>query len=190
MDEVPCIFVDDLNDAQRRALTLADNKTAMMTGFDEDMLAYELDVLAEEFDMAELGFADEIGELSDVPGADDDGVPEFFERQGQRGRGMEPGDAPGDVLLPVMPWIAAGRLRRIGPSRTGRPFLLAGYSRLVKYPPPIRGIEAHRGVGLRRGGGKDIGTTDPRNRNGSARRKLRARLRAEGRPCHLTAASR
>ena len=26
---------------------------------------------------------------------------------------------------------------------------------------------------------------DPRTRNGSARRKLRARLRAEGRPCHI-----
>lgn len=63
---------------------------------------------------------------------------------------------------------------------------MAGYSRLVKHPPPpIRGIEAPRGVGLKRGGGEDIGMTDPRNRNGSARRKLRARLRAEGRPCHL-----
>lgn len=85
MDEVPCIFVDDLSDAQRRALTLADNKTTMMTGFDEDMLAYELDVLAEEFDMAELGFADEIGELSDVPGADDDGVPDVFECRASEG---------------------------------------------------------------------------------------------------------
>ena len=26
---------------------------------------------------------------------------------------------------------------------------------------------------------------NPRNRNGNARRKLRARLRAEGRPCHI-----
>lgn len=26
---------------------------------------------------------------------------------------------------------------------------------------------------------------DPRQRNGNARRKLRARLRAEGRPCHI-----
>ena len=26
---------------------------------------------------------------------------------------------------------------------------------------------------------------DPRNKNGNARRKLRARLRAEGRPCHM-----
>lgn len=62
MEEVPCIFVDDLTDAQRRALTLADNKTTMMTGFDEDMLAYELDVLADEFDMADFGFDSGIDE--------------------------------------------------------------------------------------------------------------------------------
>lgn len=62
MEDVPCIFVDDLTDAQRRALTLADNQTTMMTGFDEDMLAYELDVLADEFDMADFGFADSLGD--------------------------------------------------------------------------------------------------------------------------------
>lgn len=30
-----------------------------------------------------------------------------------------------------------------------------------------------------------MGKTNPRNANGNARRKLRARLRAEGRPCHI-----
>jgi 5-methylcytosine-specific restriction endonuclease McrA len=33
--------------------------------------------------------------------------------------------------------------------------------------------------------GIDMGKTNPRNANGNARRKLRARLKAEGRPCHL-----
>lgn len=56
MGEVPVVFCDDLTDAQRRALTLADNQTAMMTGWDEDALAYELDVLADSFDMASFGF--------------------------------------------------------------------------------------------------------------------------------------
>lgn len=56
MEEVPVVFCDDLTDAQRRALTLADNQTTMMTGWDEDMLAYELDTLAGEFDMSALGF--------------------------------------------------------------------------------------------------------------------------------------
>ena len=61
LERVPVIFCDDLSDAQRRALTLVDNQTTMMTGWDSDMLAYELDVLAQDFDMGELGFTD-VGE--------------------------------------------------------------------------------------------------------------------------------
>ena len=61
MPEVPVVFCDDLTDAQRRALTLVDNQTTMMTGWDDDMLAYELDVLEQDFDMGELGFSD-VGE--------------------------------------------------------------------------------------------------------------------------------
>lgn len=56
MEQVPVIFCDDLTDAQRRALTLIDNQTTMMTGWDDDLLAYELDVLADTFDMADFGF--------------------------------------------------------------------------------------------------------------------------------------
>lgn len=62
MDAVPVVFCDDLSDAQRRALTLADNRTTMMTGWDEDMLAYELDVLAQDFDMSAFGFDSEVSE--------------------------------------------------------------------------------------------------------------------------------
>lgn len=54
--EVPCVFRDDWTDAQRRAYTLADNQTTMMTGWDDDQLAYELDTLAGEFDMGDFGF--------------------------------------------------------------------------------------------------------------------------------------
>lgn len=56
MDEVPVVFCDDLTDAQRRALTLADNQTTMMTGWDEDQLAYELETLTQSFDMGDFGF--------------------------------------------------------------------------------------------------------------------------------------
>lgn len=62
MDEIPVVFCDDLTDAQRRALTLTDNQTTMMTGWDDDMLAYELDTLAGEFDMSALGFDSEVTE--------------------------------------------------------------------------------------------------------------------------------
>lgn len=85
MDEVPCIFVDDLTDAQRRALTLADNQTTMMTGFDEDMLAYELDVLADEFDMADFGFADSLGDAIEDVDVEEDEVPEVVECRAKKG---------------------------------------------------------------------------------------------------------
>ena len=85
MEEVPCIFVDDLTDAQRRALTLADNQTTMMTGFDEDMLAYELDVLADEFDMADFGFADSLGEAIEDVDVEKDEVPEVVECRAKKG---------------------------------------------------------------------------------------------------------
>ena len=66
MPEVPVVFCDDLTDAQRRALTLVDNQTTMMTGWDDDMLAYELDVLAQDFDMGELGFSDVGEDATDI----------------------------------------------------------------------------------------------------------------------------
>lgn len=62
MEEVPVVFCDDLTDAQRRALTLADNQTTMMTGWDEDQLAYELETLSDAFDMGDFGFNDVINE--------------------------------------------------------------------------------------------------------------------------------
>ena len=56
MENVPVIFVDDLTDAQRRALALVDNQTTMMTGWDSEQLGYELDTLGDEFSMNDLGF--------------------------------------------------------------------------------------------------------------------------------------
>lgn len=64
MGEVPVIFRDDLTDAQRRAYVLVDNQTTMMTGWDPDQLAYELDTLAESFDMGDFGF--DLGESFDA----------------------------------------------------------------------------------------------------------------------------
>ena len=74
MEEVPVVFCDDLTDAQRRALTLADNQTTIMTGWDEDMLAYELDTLAQDFDMGDFGFDDSM--LGDSA-LDPDGIEEI-----------------------------------------------------------------------------------------------------------------
>lgn len=69
MASVPCVSCDDLTDAQRRALTLVDNQTTMMTGWDDDLLAYELDVLSQDFDMSDFGFD---CDMDDGMGADDE----------------------------------------------------------------------------------------------------------------------
>lgn len=56
IETVPVVFVDDLSDAQRRMLTLADNQTTLMTGWDEAQLAEELDALGDVFDVEGFGF--------------------------------------------------------------------------------------------------------------------------------------
>jgi ParB-like chromosome segregation protein Spo0J len=40
--EVPCIRLDHLTETQRKAYIIADNKLALNSGWDEDMLALEL----------------------------------------------------------------------------------------------------------------------------------------------------
>ena len=56
IETVPVVFVDDLSDAQRRMLTLADNQTTLMTGWDEAQLAEELDALSDAFNVDGFGF--------------------------------------------------------------------------------------------------------------------------------------
>jgi DNA modification methylase len=57
--EVPCIFVEHLTDAQKRAYIIADNRLAMNAGWDEEMLAIEMsDLQGEDFDLSLLGFDD------------------------------------------------------------------------------------------------------------------------------------
>ncbi len=84
MTEVPVIVLDHLNETQRRALVLADNRLAMNAGWDEAMLHVELDALREDdFDISLLGFGDEeIEALLAEPGeavagkTDENAVPE------------------------------------------------------------------------------------------------------------------
>ena len=85
MKTVPCVACDDLSDAQRRALTLVDNQTTMMTGWDEDLLAYELDVLADEFDMGDFGFSEELEPDGLSAIEEDDQEPEVTVCRAKRG---------------------------------------------------------------------------------------------------------
>ena len=60
IDEVPCIRLSHLTDAQRRAYVIADNKLALNAGWDMDLLRMELGALADEkYDLSVVGFSDE-----------------------------------------------------------------------------------------------------------------------------------
>ena len=62
---VPCVFAENLTDAQKRAYILADNQLALGAGWDEEMLSVELsDLQDESFDLSLLGFdSDELEKL-------------------------------------------------------------------------------------------------------------------------------
>ena len=57
--QVPCVFVEHLTEAQKRAYILADNRLALNAGGDADMLSVEIsDLQAADFDVSLLGFDD------------------------------------------------------------------------------------------------------------------------------------
>lgn len=77
LTEVPCVFVEHLTDAQKRAYILADNRLALNAGWDEEMLALEFGELKDlGFDIELMGFdAKEIEKLfasGDAEVQDDD----------------------------------------------------------------------------------------------------------------------
>ena len=65
LDNVPCIRLAHLTEAQKRAYIIADNKLALNAGWDEAMLALELQELqAIDYDLSLTGFmGDEIDQL-------------------------------------------------------------------------------------------------------------------------------
>ena len=76
--EVPCVFVDYLTEAQKKAYILADNRMALDAGWDEELLRIEIESLqGADFDVSLTGFGeDEIADLfageEDKAAKDDD----------------------------------------------------------------------------------------------------------------------
>ena len=67
--EVPCVYVDHLTDAQKKAYILADNRMALDAGWDEELLKIELEELEGlGIDLGLTGFDEK--ELSDLFGKD------------------------------------------------------------------------------------------------------------------------
>lgn len=84
MQEVPCIRLGHLSEAQKRAYVIADNRLALNAAWDNDMLKLELgDLQLEGFDLELLGFDDK--ELTDLLAESAEEYPE---------------DADGEVIEP------------------------------------------------------------------------------------------
>ena len=78
ISEVPCVFVDYLNEAQKKAYILADNRMAMDAGWDEELLKIEIESLqAEDFDLSLTGFDEE--ELASIFDSDTDAKDDDFD---------------------------------------------------------------------------------------------------------------
>lgn len=84
LKSVPCLFVEDLTEAQQRAYVLADNKLAEDAGWDMDLLQEELKALADmDFDITLAGFElddlnieiDEPVDNDEAPGIDEEAEP-------------------------------------------------------------------------------------------------------------------
>jgi DNA modification methylase len=70
MTEVPCVWVEHLTEAQKKAYILADNRLALDAGWDMDVLKVELEELKEiNFDIDLTGFNSD--ELSDIFGEEE-----------------------------------------------------------------------------------------------------------------------
>lgn len=78
INEVPCVFVDYLTEAQKKAYILADNRMAMDAGWDEELLKVEIEALqAEDFDLSLTGFDE--SELSGFFDTADDAKDDDFD---------------------------------------------------------------------------------------------------------------
>jgi DNA modification methylase len=105
MEVVPCIRIEHMTEAEKRAYVIADNKLALNAGWDEDLLAQELQgLLATEgigFDIGVIGF--EVGEIDNLI----EGL-----------RPEEPGDPEEDLVPEMAPLrVALGDVWQLGTHR-------------------------------------------------------------------------
>ena len=102
IEQVPCVFVDYLTEAQKKAYILADNRFALDAGWDEDMLRVEMEALqGMDFDIALTGFDE--SEIADLLSLDD-------------GEAQED-DFDEDAALQAEPFVKTGDLWLLGKHR-------------------------------------------------------------------------
>ena len=90
LEEVPCVYVEGLTDAQRKAYILADNRLAEMADWDMDLVKGELEELQElGFDIELTGFDLELDEETETV---EDELPEEVEARAKDGDIWELGE--------------------------------------------------------------------------------------------------
>ena len=103
----PCIALRGLTPAAQRALRIADNKIALNSGWDSDLLRIELEAVSSEIRLEDLGFS--AGELnvvlSDAVDPDDEVIPPVPEQAMTR---------PGDIWILGDHRIGCGDGRDVG----------------------------------------------------------------------------
>ena len=100
--QVPCVFVNYLTEAQKKAYILADNRFALDAGWDEEMLRVEMEALqGMDFDVSLTGFDE--AEIADLFAADDNEAQED--------------DFDEDAALQAEPFVKAGDLWLLGKHR-------------------------------------------------------------------------
>ncbi|GHC60588.1 site-specific DNA-methyltransferase [Neogemmobacter tilapiae] len=105
LTEVPCVRIEHMSEAEKRAYVIADNKLALNAGWDEELLAQELQgLLATEnigFDIGVIGF-----EVAEIDALVEGLTPE------------EPGDPEDDILPEFAPRrVHAGDIWQLGTHR-------------------------------------------------------------------------
>ena len=101
IEQVPCVFVDHLTEAQKKAYILADNRFALDAGWDEEMLRVEMEALqGMDFDVSLTGFDE--AEIADLFSADDEAQEDDFDE---------------DAALQAEPFVKVGDLWLLGRHR-------------------------------------------------------------------------
>ena len=78
IQQVPCVYVNYLTEAQKKAYILADNRMALDAGWDDELLAVEMEELQNlGFDLGLTGFDEK--ELADLFAADEEAQQDDFD---------------------------------------------------------------------------------------------------------------
>lgn len=94
--EVPCVYADNLTEAQKKAYIIADNRYALDAGWDEELLKVEIEALkGMDFDIGLTGFDEQ--EIADLFGKDDEAKEDEFDID--KALEAEPFVKKGDVWL-------------------------------------------------------------------------------------------